>query len=74
MQDGPPCSPKGTLREGDWRGLEARTGRLEAWTGRLEAWTSRMVQRKETLHWCPEGTVADIYIYIYIYRERERER
>ena len=25
--------------------------------------------RLETLHWCPEGTVADIYIY----RERERE-
>ena len=20
-----------------------------------------------SLHWCPEGTVADIYIYIYIY-------
>ena len=41
-------SPKETLREeaqgletGDWRGLEARTGRLEAWTGRLEAWTGR---------------------------------
>ena len=26
----------------------------------------------ETLHWCPEGTVADIYIYMcmYVYVKR----
>ena len=30
---------------GDWRGLEARTGRLEAWTGRLEACNGRPAGR-----------------------------